>query len=280
MSEKVWFITGCSSGFGRVLADEILKAGDRVVATARKLDTIEHFAREFGDRALCLSLDVTKASQIKDAVARAEHQFGRIDVLVNNAGFGAVGALEEFPADEIRRVFDTNVFGLIEVTKAVLPGMRKRKSGHILNISSIAGIAATPGFGVYNATKFAVEGLSESLAGELAPLGIKITIVEPGPFRTDFAGRSIAHAQEIADYHAGVGAARRYIEGADGNQAGDPVLGARLMMDLVNKGPATLRLPMGKSTLDRSAQKIEQLQKDFGTWKERAIGCDTLGTKA
>ncbi len=187
----VWFITGCSTGFGRDLAKLVLEKGWRAVVTARNPDTVQDFNTAYPDRALALKLDVTDPAQVAEAVKKAESSFGRIDVLVNNAGFGYLAAIEEGEDSEVRAMFETNVFGLAAMTRAVLPGMRQRRSGHIVNISSMAGLVGFPGVGYYNATKFAVEGLSEALAKEVEPLGIKVLVVEPGPFRTDWAGRSL-----------------------------------------------------------------------------------------
>ena len=185
----VWFITGCSTGFGRELAKLVLERGWRVLATARNPQQIQDLVAGTDGRGLALKLDVTDSAQVIEAVKKAEATFSKIDVLVNNAGFGYMAAVEEGEDEEVRAMFETNFFGLVEMTKAVLPGMRRRRSGHILNISSIGGFVGFPSSGYYNATKFAVEGLSEALAKEVEPLGIKVIIVEPGPFRTDWAGR-------------------------------------------------------------------------------------------
>ena len=186
--KKVWLITGCSKGFGRILVEQLLdRTDDSIVATARNLSSIEHFSKTHPDRVLSTQLDVTKEEDIKKTVDAAMKSFHRIDVLVNNAGYGLAGALEECSMDEIRKIFETNVFGPMAMTKAVLPYMRHQKSGYILNISSIAGLIGAAGLSLYNSTKFAVEGLSEGLAQELADFNIKVTLIEPGPFRTDFA---------------------------------------------------------------------------------------------
>jgi NAD(P)-dependent dehydrogenase (short-subunit alcohol dehydrogenase family) len=195
----VWLITGCSTGFGRELVRQLLGRGQHVVATARRPAALEEFA--LNRRAVVAELDVTVPDRITAVIGMAETRFGRIDVLVNNAGYGYLAAIEEGEEYEIRAMFETNVFGLVNMTKAVLPGMRSRRSGHIVNISSMGGLIGFPGIGYYNATKFAVEGLSEALAKEVEPLGIRVTIVEPGPFRTDWAGRSLKTPKApIADY--------------------------------------------------------------------------------
>src|SRR5580704_16530345 len=198
---KVWFITGASTGFGRLLAEEVLKAGGKVVATARNLDKVSDLEAKYPQTAKALALDVTKQAQVDAAVEQTVAKFGRVDVLVNNAGYGVAGAIEEVSEAEFMPMFETNVFGLLRVTRAFLPQLRKQRSGHVLNLSSIGGLLASPGLGYYSATKFAVEAISESLAAELAPLGIRVTIIEPGPFRTDFLGRSSVVAEKrIADY--------------------------------------------------------------------------------
>src|SRR5580704_9472336 len=186
--DRIWFITGASTGFGRTLAEEVLKAGGKVVATARNRDKVADLEAKFPQKVKALALDVTNAGQVDTAVTQAFAQFGRVDVLVNNAGYGLAGAIEEVSETEYMPMFETNVFGLLRVTRASLPHLRKQRSGHILNLSSIGGLVASPGMGYYNGTKFAVEGISEALAAEVAPLGIRVTIIEPGPFRTDFLG--------------------------------------------------------------------------------------------
>ncbi|MBK8725526.1 MAG: SDR family NAD(P)-dependent oxidoreductase [Holophagaceae bacterium] len=271
---KVWFITGCSSGLGRVLVQELLAAGHRVAATARTPDSLRDLDPGDPARFLALPLDVTDDESIQAAVAAALARFGRLDVLVNNAGYGVVGALEEIPEGEIRRIFDTNVFGLLETTRAVLPTLRSQGSGWILNISSIAGIAATPGFGVYNATKFAVEGFSEALALDVGKLGIRVHIIEPGPFRTDFAGRSLVNPPPMAAYAATVGPTRRYVTDIDGRQKGDPVRAARAMIRLVEEGSDALRIPMGKAAVDRLRVKLRQVTRELEAGEAAALAMD------
>ena len=227
MSEKnVWFITGCSTGFGRELAKHLLENDYRVVVTARNAEKVQDLVEINKDNALALALDVTDKAQIKDAVAKAEDHFGKIDVLVNNAGFGYFGSIEESDETEVRAMFEANFWGLAEMTRAVLPKMRERKSGAIVNISSIGGFVGNPSVGYYNATKFAVNGFSEALQKELAPLGIKVIIVQPSGFRTDWAGRSANDAPStIDDYKETAGAFQELIRGYSGNQPGDPVTG-------------------------------------------------------
>ncbi len=271
---QVWLITGCSSGFGRVFAEAALKEGHAVVATARDAASLEGLDAAAPDRFLPLALDVTDPAACHRAVEAAAAKFGRLDVLVNNAGYGMVGALEESSGGEIRRLFETNVFGLIEMTKAALPRMRARKSGWIVNLSSIAGLAATPGFPIYNASKFAVEGLSEALAGEVAPFGIRVLLVEPGPFRTDFAGRSIVHATPLPDYKEAIAATRRYIADADGHQAGDPERAARAILDHTAQNRPELRMLLGKIAMTRMEAKLKTLRSELDSGLERALGAD------
>src|SRR6516162_11668720 len=229
---SVWFITGCSTGFGRELARAVVARGFRAVVTARDPKQVEDLVAGHEDRAVALRLDVTDPAQVAESVQRAEEHFGGIDVLVNNAGIGYFAAVEESDEAEVRRMFEINFFGMARVTRAVLPGMRKRRSGHIINIASICGLAAIPSLGDYSATKFAVEGLSEVLALEVAPLGIRVTLVEPSGFRTQWAGGSAkdSSAREIADYAATAGATRRALRDLSGRQPGDPVRAARAII--------------------------------------------------
>jgi NAD(P)-dependent dehydrogenase (short-subunit alcohol dehydrogenase family) len=271
---QTWLITGCSTGLGRTLAESALKEGHTVVGTARRTEALAGLIASSPDRFLALGLDVTDPAACHRAIHATIERFGRIDVLVNNAGFGMVGALEESPSGEIRRMFETNVFGLIEMTKAALPVMRAQQSGWIVNLSSIAGLAATPGFGPYNATKFAVEGLSEALAGEVRPFGIRVLIVEPGPFRTDFAGRSIVETPAMPDYERSVGPTRKYIEDADGAQAGDPANAARAILDHVAQNRPELRMLLGKAAVDRLSAKLSSLQREMESGRDRALGAD------
>jgi NAD(P)-dependent dehydrogenase (short-subunit alcohol dehydrogenase family) len=273
--DRTWFITGASTGFGRLLAEEVLKAGGKVIATARKLDKIVDLEKQYPKSAKALLLDVTDVGQIDAAVAQAVAHFGRVDVLVNNAGYGVAGAVEEVSEAEFMPMFETNVFGLIHVTRAFLPHLRKQRSGHILNLSSIGGAVASAGMGYYNASKFAVEGLSEALAAELAPLGIHVTIVEPGPFRTDFLGRSGVVAEErIADYDNTAGNMRRYFAENDGKQPGDPLRAVHAMMQVVESPTPPLRLLLGKSAVTRLRGKLDTWQKEIAAWERVSVGAD------
>lgn len=275
LQQRVWFITGASAGFGRVLAEYLLGLGAIVVATARKVEQLKGLETAYPATALILPLDVTKQSQVDAAVADAVKRFGRIDVLVNNAGYGMVGAVEESAEEEFRPLFETNVFGLIRVTQSVLPQMRKQRAGHIVNLSSIGGLVSTPGFGMYNATKFAVEGLSEALAQEVGSLGIGLTIVEPGPFRTKFLGRAGGEASHrIADYEPTAGKMRAYFSDQDGKQRGDPRLAAAAIVKAVEAEHPPLHLMLGGMTLARLKGKIEALQKDVATWEGTTLGAD------
>ena len=271
MATKTWFITGCSTGFGRVLTEELLKTEANIVATARNPDSLSDLK---GERLLVLPLDVTKAETVKAAVNAAKKRFGSIDVLVNNAGYGMMGAMEESSLEDTRRMFETNVFGLIQVTQAVLPIMRAQKSGYIINLSSAAGMVATPGAAMYNGTKFAVEGISEAMALEAAHLGIKVTLIEPGPFRTDFLNRSLDTQPAIADYAQSVGKTREAFGAMDGKQPGDPLKAAQIIIDLASQSNPPLRLPLGHSAFDRISAKVSALQDNLKRVEEVARSAD------
>jgi NAD(P)-dependent dehydrogenase (short-subunit alcohol dehydrogenase family) len=272
---KVWFITGCSTGFGRELAKMVLDRGYRAVVTARDPAKVEDIAAGHEDRALVLELDVTDPVEVNVAVKSAEQHFGGIDVLVNNAGVGYFGAVEESDEEEVRRMFEINFFGLSSMTRAVLPGMRKRRTGHIVNISSIGGLRSFPSLAYYHATKYAVEGFSESLALEVAPLGIKVTIVEPSGFRTDWAGRSAAEARNrISDYAPTAGRNLENIRGNSGRQAGDPVRAAAAIIAAVESPDPPLRLLLGKAALNGARGKLDSLKKDFDAWEKTTVEAD------
>jgi NADP-dependent 3-hydroxy acid dehydrogenase YdfG len=274
-NQRVWFITGASTGFGRLLAEEVLKAGGKVIATARNLDKVKDLEAQYPQTAKALALDVSDAGQVDSAVTQAFAQFGQVDVLVNNAGYGVAGAIEEVSEAEFMPMFETNVFGLLRVTRAFLPHLRKQRSGHILNLSSIGGLVASPGIGFYNATKFAVEGLSEALAGELAPLGIRVTIIEPGPFRTDFLGRSgVVAKTRIADYDSTAGNMRKYFAENDGKQKGDPLRAVHAMMQVVDSPQPPLRLLLGASALERSRNKLSNWEREIAAWEKVTLGAD------
>ncbi|MFN0125571.1 MAG: oxidoreductase [Verrucomicrobiales bacterium] len=254
---KTWFITGCSSGFGRALAEAALAAGHRVIATARDLRRIADLERL--ETCRLLPLDLTDAATIRHAVAEA----GRFDVLVNNAGSGLLGAAEECADDQIRRNMETNFFGPLNLIRASLPMFRDQKCGHIINFSAAAAISNYPGFGIYGGAKAALEFVSESLRLELAPLGIRVTIVEPGPFRTDFISRSLESARErLPDYDTTSGAFRRLVESMNGRQPGDPARAAEAILALVNSESPPLRLALGRYAIKKTRDKAAALLRD------------------
>jgi NAD(P)-dependent dehydrogenase (short-subunit alcohol dehydrogenase family) len=274
-TSPIWFITGASSGLGRALAEAVLEHGWKAVVTARRPEALGDLVAKFDDRALALPLDVTSKTSIARAVAAAEAQFGAIDVLVNSAGYGYLAAIEEGADSEIRAQFETNVFGLIDVTKQVLPGMRARRQGHIFNISSLGGLVAFAATGYYHATKFAVEGLSESLFHEVGPLGIKVTIVEPGAFRTDWAGRSmIESATIIDDYAETAGKRRQATRSVSGNQPGDPARAAAAIISAYEAGTPPLRLLLGAGALKVAYKRLEDLRTNFDQWAELTMSAD------
>jgi NAD(P)-dependent dehydrogenase (short-subunit alcohol dehydrogenase family) len=271
--KPVWFITGCSTGFGRELAKHVLELGYRVVVTARHHSDIKDLADK-GD-ALLLKLDVTHKGQITAAIKAAEAKFGRIDVLVNNAGIGYFAAVEESKEHDIRKMFEINVFGLSRMMHAVLPGMRKRGSGFIVNFSSLAGIRGFPAVGYYNATKFAVEGLSEALWQEVEPLGIKVMLVEPSGFRTDWAGRSANESKhQIADYAATAGANRLHMRTDSGKQPGDPVRAVQAIVKAVESANPPHHLLLGNNAFDGAMAKLEELRKDYTAGEAVARAAD------
>jgi len=272
---KVWFITGCSTGFGRELALLVLELGYKAVVTSRNTDDVKDIVGKYPGTAMAIKLDVTKPTEIKEAVQQAMGKFGHIDVLVNNAGIGYFGAIEESEDDEVRRMFEINFFGLANLTKEVLPVMRKQRSGHIVNISSIGGLVAFPAVGFSNATKFAVTGYSEALAKEVAHLGIKVTVVAPSGFRTDWAGRSANNSKIIIDdYAATAHANKETIRGYSGNQPGDPARAVKAIVKAVESDNPPLRLLLGKGALKGARNKIAELQKDYDAWEEVTVDAD------
>jgi len=271
----VWFITGTSQGFGRELVRAALQRGDSVIATSRHPQAVAAAFSKAADRLLALSMDLRDPAHISSVVERAIARFGRIDVLVNNAGYGVTGAVEEASEKEIAALYDTNVFGLLRVTRALLPYLRKQRSGHIVNLSSIGGLAGLPGWGIYNSTKFAVEGLSEALAAELAPLGIGVTIVEPGPFRTDFLGGSLVKAANtLPDYEATAGKTRAGTVERSGKQQGNPALAADAIVQAVTSPDPPLHLLLGRWAYDRFNQKLDALRHEMEAWREIGLGTD------
>lgn len=279
-TEKVWLITGSSTGFGRALAEAVLEKGYRLVATARKPEQLNDLVNRYPNQVKAISLDVTNSQSVREAVEAALNEFDRIDILVNNAGYGTVGAIEEVSDDDIKRQFDTNLFGVLQVTRAVLPTMREHRSGHILNISSVGGVVSFAGSGIYCATKFALEAVSEALAQEVKPLGIKVTIIEPGAFRTDFSGRSIVtpdHA--IADYAETSGKMIQWNQEIDGKQPGDPVKAAAAMIQVVESENSPLRLALGEDAVNGITQKLESMKAELEAWKDVSMNTAFEGAK-
>ena len=269
---RVWFITGSNSGFGLALAKAVLAKGDRVVATTRHPEKIAELVQQYPDTAKAVKLDITKAEEISAAVDIALQTFGQIDVLVNSAGFTTLGAVEEIDEDKVRAQFEVNCFGTLNMTKALLPHFRQRKSGHILTVSSLGGFAASPGTGIYSGSKFAIEGYSEALAQEIAPLGIKLTLVEPGSFRTGIADSLATPDDAIADYdetaHKVVAAMKQK---GDGKQPGDPDKAAQAMIKVVESENPPLRLALGEDALHGVRNKLKSAQKDLDTWEDTTL---------
>jgi NAD(P)-dependent dehydrogenase (short-subunit alcohol dehydrogenase family) len=270
---KIWFITGASSGFGAELAKAIIESGDKVAATFRKAQQASSFSQQYNGSGLGIVLDVRQTEKIPAALQEVIDKFGKIDVLVNNAGYGTIGAIEEFSLEEIRAQMETNFFGAVAVTKFALPMMREQGSGHIVQISSQAGFRATAGFGIYNASKFALEGFSEALAQEVAPFGIKLTIVEPGPFRTEFLAGSMKNAQNKIEAYQNttVGNMYKYQQEMNGKQEGDPVKAAKAIVDYVHSNKENLRLPLGKITIQGMRAKLTAVEKDIAANESIAI---------
>jgi NAD(P)-dependent dehydrogenase (short-subunit alcohol dehydrogenase family) len=263
---KIWFVTGSSRGLGRKLVEAILAAGDKVIATARKPEELKDLSAMYGDNIRTVKLDVTSPEDVKNAVSVAVETFGRIDVLVNNAGYGFLGAFEEMSDEEFKGQIDTNFWGVVNVTRAILPHMRQQSSGHIIQITSIGGRSAFPGFSGYHAAKFAVEGLSEALALEVKPLGLKVTIVEPGGFRTDWAGASMAFAQPIEAYGTTIGFMREQLRLRNGNQPGDPRKAAQAILKLVDMPEAPLRLPLGNDAMAVLRKGYKTSSEELERW--------------
>ena len=273
--KKVWFITGCSTGFGRELAKQVLELGHKAVVASRKTDDVADIVTDYPDTSIAVKLDVTNSDEIKSSVEEAIKKFGQIDVLVNNAGIGYFGAIEESEDNEVRRMFEINFWGLANMTKAVLPLMRKQRSGNIVNIASIGGLVGFPAVGYYNATKFAVDGFSDALSKETAPLGIKVTVVCPSGFRTDWAGRSANNSKiVIDDYKTTAETNKNNIRGYSGKQPGDPVRAAKAIIDAVESENPPLHLLLGAAALKGARNKLEVLKKDFDTWEDTTTGAD------
>jgi NAD(P)-dependent dehydrogenase (short-subunit alcohol dehydrogenase family) len=269
----VWFITGASTGFGRAFAEYALSQGHRVVATARRPETLADLQAAHPGAVLALRLDVTRPEDIEAGVAAAVARFGRIDVLMNNAGYGIVGAVEETPDHELRAQMETNFFGAVAMVRAVLPTMRAQRSGAIVNLSSMGGQMSFAGFSAYSASKFALEGMSEALAQEVAPFGIKVLIAEPGAFRTAFADTALRHMPALPAYADTVGGTREFARGMHGTQAGDPMKAARAIDLALASDRTPLRLQLGEDAVNAVRGHAEQLLADLDTWQ--AIGLDT-----
>lgn len=267
MNQRTWLITGASRGFGAEIAKAVLAAGDRLIATARNQADLQQF--DTNKDVLILSMDVTDEAQVKAAIATSLEKFGQIDVLVNNAGFGLLGAIEECSTEEVESVYRTNVFGLLNVTRSVLPSMRQHHSGHIINLSSIGGYRSYPGWGIYGSTKFAVEGITEALHYELAPLGIHATVVEPGFFRTNFLdGSSLRQTKvQIPDYAETVGKTRDMAVERNYQQPGDPSKLAQAILEIANTDKPPLRLPLGSDTLQAIAEKNAYVEQETAKWR-------------
>lgn len=267
----VWFITGASAGFGKALTQYAVSKGYKVVATARRQEKLDALAATAPDQILPVAMDVTQRDQIDAAVKQSLQHWGKIDVLINNAGYGIVGALEETPENELRQQLETNFFGAIGVTQAVLPHLRQQGHGAIVNMSSMGGNMSFAGFSAYSASKFALEGASEALAQEVAPFGIKTLIVEPGAFRTEFAGAALRHMPRIEDYDAVVGGTRDFAKGMDGTQAGDPFKAAQAIDQALQAEQTPLRLQLGQDAVDAVEQHAEQLLAELRAWKPLAV---------
>jgi NAD(P)-dependent dehydrogenase (short-subunit alcohol dehydrogenase family) len=272
---KTWLITGCSSGLGLAFAEQVLKQGYNAIITSRKLEDIQNLADEYPDTAFALSLDVTNNEQISSVLEQAETRFGSIDVLLNNAGYGYRAAVEEGDDDDVRALFDTNFFGTVSMIKAVLPCMRNRKSGTIFNVSSIGGRFSSPGSGYYSAAKYALEGMSDALRKEVTPLGIRVVVIEPGAFRTDFAGRSLKGAKtNISDYDETVGPRRKENDKSSGTQPGDPNKAAQAIIELVESEQVPFRILLGTDAIKIITGELEAQKLELETWKHISIKTD------
>lgn len=270
-----WLVTGCSTGLGRALAEHVLQSGHSAIITARETDTLTDLAEAYPATALALPLDVRFADQIHTVVDAAQEQFGGIDVLVNNVGYGYRSAVEEGETDAIKQLFETNYYGAVSMINAVLPGMRQRGSGMIINISSIAGQRTAPGSGFYAATKAALESTSEALRQEVEPLGIRVAIVQPGGFRTDFAGRSLQQSAEPLEvYAATAGKRRKEYDTIDGRQAGDPAQAARAIMTLAESEQPPMRLILGREALKLAEVDLNQQLDDLMDWESVSLSTD------
>lgn len=271
MEKKIWLITGISSGLGKALAESVMEKGDFVIGTFRQDHQVTAFNKKNAKNGEGILLDITNEKGVEDGIQKIISKYSKIDVLVNNAGIGFVGAIEETSLEEVRKVFEANFFGALQISQNVLKFMRKEKKGHIVQISSHGGIKAFAGFGIYNASKFALEGFSEAMAQEVAPLGINISIIEPGPFRTNFAGNGLGEATKVIDdYSATAGVFRTKLKSVNGKQEGDPVKASNAIIDLVNSENPPLRLPLGKVALMTIDMKLKSVLSDLEASREIA----------
>ncbi|MEU9718151.1 oxidoreductase [Streptomyces sp. NPDC047976] len=269
----VWFVTGASRGLGAEITREALRRGHSVIATARDASALLKAFPEEPDGLLAVNADVTEPEQLAAAVEAGLAEFGRIDVVVNNAGYGLVGAIEETSDRAARDLFDVNVFGVLNTLRATLPTLRAQRSGHVVNIGSVGGFATAPAVGLYGASKFALEGITEALHGELAPLGIRVTIIEPGGFRTDFLSGSSLRVEpaSIADYAVGAGPVREALAANDGLQPGDPVKGAKAVVDVTEAAEPPLRLQLGADAVERVEAKLDLVRRELDQWRGTSL---------
>ena len=274
---KIWFITGSSRGFGRALVEAVLVAGDKVVATARKPGDLVDLSESYGDQLRAVKLDVTSPAEVANAVAAALEAFGHIDIVVNNAGYGFFGAFEEISTDEFKGQIDTNFWGVVHVTRAVVPILRRQGFGHIIQITSTGGRRAVPGLSGYHAAKFAVEGFSEALAQEIKPLGLKVTIVEPSGFRTDWASASMGYALPLEAYAPSVGVMRAYLQQSTGRQPGDPRKGAAAILKIAQLAEPPLRLPLGTDAMAYLRDGYKTSAEELERWSEITQSTDFDG---
>lgn len=275
MSNKVWLITGTSSGFGRALALAVLERGEKVFATARNTASIADLAERWPQTARIAELDLTLQGQVQRAVHECVRTFGRIDVLVNNAGYGLIGSLEESSDEQIRKNFEVNFFGVVNLIRFALPHFRAQNGGHVLNFSAAAAISNYPGFSVYGAAKCALEGMSESLAAEGRSFGLKVTIIQPGPFRTDFVARSLERIPgAITEYEASVGKFGKIISGMEGKQLGDPARAAQAILNVVDSDSPPLRLVLGRYAIAKTRRALSQRDTELKVWEELGLGAD------
>jgi short-subunit dehydrogenase len=273
--QKIWIITGVSSGFGKHLAEEAAKLGYTVIGTVRQQEQLTAIDNLVKNKTFGYLLDVNNHQQVNEVIQAVHQKFGSIDVLVNNAGYGLTGAIEEASIQEARDQMETNFFGALAVTQAVLPIMRKQQSGHIVQISSQAGFSATPGLGIYNASKFALEGFSEALFKEVLPLGIKVTLVEPGPFRTAWAGASMKFTEKTIDsYNETAGKIKQFLAQINGNQPGDPIAGSHSIIKVVESTNPPLRLALGKIAVDTLRKKADWVKQEVADWEQVSVDAD------